>query len=198
MGVTEYVGGDGEIDMRTVVIARAGACASLAILGGCAKSAADGAATAVPTRKAGLWEQVLTRDGKPGRLGRMQICLDSATDARFSAFGRHMNSSECQKSVTRDGEVYRFTAYCTRESGGTVKTTGVATGDFTHSYRVRSEIDVSGASLEAMNGVHAIEVTGRYLGACPDDMRPGDVSLGGGLKVNIDRLPQIAKAMGAS
>ncbi len=184
--------------MRMAAMTRAGALAGIAILGGCAKPSTDGASVAPPARRAGLWEQVMTRDGKPGRLGKLQICLDAATDARVSAFGRRFNSAACQKSVTRDGGVYRFTASCTRENGATVKTTGVATGDFTQNYRVRSEIDVSGASLEAMNGMHTVEVNGRYLGACPDDMRPGDVSLGGGLKVNIDRLPQIAKAMGGN
>lgn len=184
--------------MRTVIIARAGAFASLAILGGCGKPATDGASASVPSRRAGLWEQVLTRDGKPGRLGRLQVCIDPATDARFSAFGRHFSNGRCERHISRDGAVYRFTASCTRDNGATVKTSGVATGDFKQTYHVRSDINVSGASLEAMNGVHAIEINGRYLGPCPDDMRPGDVSLGGGLKVNIDNLPKIAAAMGAN
>ena len=184
--------------MRTLIMARAGACVGLAILGGCAKPATGGAETSIPTRQAGLWEQVLTRDGKPGRLGKLQICVDPATDARFSAFGQRINSAECQKHFTREGGVYRFTASCTRENGGIVKIVGVATGDFTQSYRVLSEIDVTGASLEPVNGTHVLEITGRYLGSCPHDMRPGDVSLGGGLKVNIDRLPQIARGMGAN
>jgi hypothetical protein len=184
--------------MRTMIIARAGAFAGLAVLGGCGRPAPDNASTSVPSRRAGLWEQVLTRDGKPGRLGRLQVCIDTATDARFSAFGRHFSSGQCQRTITRDGAVYRFTASCTQDSGAMVKTTGVATGNFTQTYRVRSDISVSGSSVEAMNGVHAIEINGRYLGPCPNDMRPGDVSLGGGLKVNIDSLPKIAAAMGAN
>jgi hypothetical protein len=184
--------------MRTVTIARAGMFAGLALLGGCGKPTPDGGSTSAPSRRAGLWEQVLTRDGKPGRLGRLEVCIDPATDARFSAFGQHFNTEQCQRHVTRDGAVYRFSAECTRDNGGAVKMTGVATGDFKQTYRVRSEIEVSGAALEAMNGVHAMEVNGRYLGPCPDDMRPGDVNLGGGLKVNIDRLPTIAAAMGAN
>ena len=184
--------------MRTVIIARAGVLAGLAILGGCGKPAQDGASTSAPSRRAGLWEQVLTRDGKPGPLGRLRICIDRATDRRFSAFGNAFNTRQCQRHVTRDGTVYRFTAECTRDNGAAVKMAGIASGDFKQTYQVRSEVAVNGAGLDAMNGVHAIEVKGRYLGPCPDDMRPGDVSMGGGLKVNIDRLPKIAAAMGAN
>jgi hypothetical protein len=46
-----------------------------------------------------------------------------------------------------------------------------------------------------MNGMHVIDIAGRYEGACPATMRPGDVNLGSGLKVNMDRLPQIASAV---
>jgi hypothetical protein len=81
------------------------------------------------------------------------------------------------------------------EDGALVISRGVATGDFKTAYRVRSNIDVSGAPLAPMNGSHVVEVSGRYVGPCPSGMRPGDVKLGSGLKVNLDRLPRLAGAI---
>jgi hypothetical protein len=177
-------------------LARAGACAGLAILAACGRPSGEQAA-APPARKAGLWEQSLTRDGQPGRLGVLRVCLDAATDSKFAVFGRHFAKGACQRSVTRTADgIYHFSSTCADADGATVKVMGTAAGDFATGYKVRSEVNVSGAALGSLNGMHEVDMTGRYLGPCPPDMRPGDVNLGSGLKVNIDRLPQIARAVG--
>ena len=183
--------------MRMAIVGRAGALVTLATLAGCGKPVSDGAAAAVPTRRAGLWEQVLTRDGKPGRLGVLDICLDAAADQKLSAFGRHFGEGKCERTVTRDAAgVYHFASSCNLENGAVAKTMGTATGDFGAGYSVHSEVNVSGAPFGPMNGMHVVDISGRYKGPCPSGMRPGDVSLGSGLKVNMDRLPKIAEAMG--
>jgi hypothetical protein len=139
---------------------------------------------------------VLTRDGKPGRLGGLRLCLDAAADRKLAVFGRHFAKGECQRSVSRDADgAYHFNSTCRLDDGAVVDSRGVATGDFQTGYDVRSEIDVTGAAIDPMNGAHRIEISGRYKGPCPSSMRPGDVSLGSGLKVNMDRLPQIAAAL---
>ena len=169
---------------------------ALAALTGCGKIDGDGSASTAPSRKAGLWEQVLTRDGKPGRMGVLTLCVDAATDHQMGIFGRHIGKGDCDKSVTRDAAgIYHFVSTCTLSNGTLVKTMGTASGDFAAGYKVHSEVNISGAPLEPMNGVHEIDISGRYEGACPATMRPGDVSLGSGLKVNMDRLPQIASAV---
>ncbi|HLZ84051.1 MAG TPA: DUF3617 family protein [Caulobacteraceae bacterium] len=169
---------------------------ALAALTGCGRIDGDGSSAAAPSRKAGLWEQVLTRDGKPGRMGVLTLCVDAATDHEMGIFGRHVGKGDCERSVTRDAEgVYHFASTCTLSNGTLVKSMGTASGDFASGYKVHSEVNISGAPIEPMNGMHAIDITGRYEGACPAAMKPGDVSLGSGLKVNMDRLPQIASAV---
>ena len=183
--------------MRMALIARAGAFLGLAALAGCGRPAGAPAAAVPPARKAGLWEQSLTRDGKPGRLGALKICLDATTDSKIGVFGRHFAKGDCQRSVARDAAgVYHFSSICTLENGGVARVMGTASGDFGSGYTVRSEINVSGAPLESMNGMHEIDIAAHYRGPCPENMRPGDVNLGSGLKVNMDRLPEIAKSLG--
>jgi hypothetical protein len=146
-----------------------------------------------PSRKAGLWEQSLTRDGKPGRLGGLKVCLDAATDRKLSVFGRHFDQGDCRRQVTRDATgVYRFNSTCNLEDGAVLKAMGAATGDFASSYTVHSEVNVSGSPIETMNGMHEIKISAHYKGPCPAGMRPGDVSLGSGMKANLDHLPHIA------
>jgi len=165
---------------------------ALTALGGCGKIDGAGPAASAPSRKAGLWEQVLTRDGKPGRLGVLTMCVDAATDHELGVFGRHVGKGDCERTVTRDAAgVYHFTSACTLSNGTLVKTMGSASGDFGSGYRVHSEVNISGSPLAPMDGMHVIDIAGRYVGACPATMKPGDVSLGSGLKVNMDRLPQI-------
>lgn len=169
---------------------------ALATLTGCGKIDAGGSTAAVPSRKAGLWEQVLTRDGRPERLGVLTLCVDAATDHEIGIFGRHVGKGDCERTVTRDAVgVYHFASSCSLSNGTLVKSMGTASGDFGTGYKVHSEVNISGAPIGPMNGMHVIDITGHYEGACPSTMKPGDVSLGSGLKVNMDRLPQIASAV---
>jgi hypothetical protein len=170
---------------------------ALAALSGCGRVPEAGAAASTPSRKAGLWEQVLTRDGKPDRLAVLTLCVDAATDHKLGVFGRHVSAGDCDRVITRDPSgVYHFVSTCSLTNGTLVKSTGTASGDFAAGYKVHSEVDISGAPLPPMNGTHVIDITGRYQGQCPSNMRPGDVSLGSGMKVNMDNLPQIASAVG--
>ncbi len=185
--------------MRIMMLARVAALATLASLAGCGRPARDPASTGMPTRRPGLWEQVLTRDGKPGKLGDLKICLDAASDLKLGVFGHHFAKGECQKSVSRDAiGAYHFRSSCTLTGGELVSTRGSATGDFTSRYDVQSDISISGSPIEPMNGMHAIHITGRYRGPCPAGMRPGDISLGSGMKINIDQLPAFLGAGGGA
>jgi hypothetical protein len=170
---------------------------ALAALTGCEKIGGAGSTAAAPARKAGLWEQVLTRDGRPGRLGVLTLCVDAATDHEMGVFGRHVGSGDCDRAVTRDGAgIYHFTTTCTLSNGAVVRSMGTAVGDFGSGYKVHSEVTVSGAPIAPLNGMHVIDIAGRYEGPCPSTMKPGDVSLGSGMKVNMDRLPQILSEVG--
>ncbi len=189
---------------RAFILSRAVSVSAMALgplalgaLAGCGKPAGQPASAAMPQRRDGLWEQTLAKDGKPGKLGVLKICVDPAVNARFGVFGRHFDKGACQHSISRDpGGAYRFGSTCNLDNGAVVVTRGVATGDFQAGYEVHSDISISGAPFAPMNGMHAIRLSGRYLGPCPANMHPGDINLGSGLRINLDQLPKIAAAVG--
>jgi hypothetical protein len=158
-----------------------------------AATPAPATVASLPTRKAGLWVETMTRDGKTGPMGgSIKMCLDAATDAKMTAFGRQMGNNACgQRSVTRglDG-AYHFTSTCALGNAGTVTSSGVASGNFDSKYVIHDESTVSGSSYAPMNGHHVTEITATYGGPCPAGMSAGDLEMANGMKVNINRMPQ--------
>jgi hypothetical protein len=147
----------------------------------------------LPARKAGLWEQTMSRDGKPamGPMGgKISLCLDAASAKSMTVFGREMNNEMCkQQTLTRglDGS-YAFTSTCTLPVMGKMVSKGSASGDFSSKYVVHTETDITGAPMERANGHHVMDVTAEWKGPCPSDMKPGDVVMGNGYKVNMGDL----------
>lgn len=181
--------------MRMAIIAPAGALLMIMGLQGCGPSPPSPAQAVAPARKPGLWLLSVMRDGKPGRLGAMKLCLDGPTDRRVGLIGRRFSSGACRRtSAALPGGGYQFSASCPVDGGGSASIRGVAQGDFKTNYTVHAQVDMTGMALDPMNGRHAVEAAGRFLGPCPADMKPGDVSLGPGMIVNLDRLP---KGLGA-
>jgi len=182
--------------MRLAVLLRVGLLTAVTLISACDRLKPKTEAASAPVRKAGFWRESLMRDGKPGRLGGLTVCVDTQTESQFSALGRHFNTGACKRTINRESPtVIRFTAVCARGDGATVTTQGMAQGDFNAAYTVRSDVNVQGAPIDALNGDHELVMTGQYLGACPAGVKPGDVVLGSGVKVNIARLPQIIQGL---
>jgi hypothetical protein len=183
--------------MRTQVVVGVSTMTIAALLGGCG----DGVRSpqpiaALPAPKAGLWRESLLRDGRElGLIGDMRACLDADARGRLSAMGGQAGKSMCRNlSVTRDADGgYHFSSACNLGPGGHVVTNGELTGDLASRYRVRSRTDTSGAVLASMNGQHTIDIEANYLGPCPAEMRPGDVLIANGMKVNMDHLRAVAE-----
>jgi hypothetical protein len=87
---------------------------------------------------------------------------------------------------------YHFASVCRFGQNAVLTSAGTASGDFSTSYEVHSVLTVSGAPLAELDGRHDLRVEGRYRGACPPGLAPGDATLGHGLTVNSHRLPQLA------
>jgi hypothetical protein len=153
------------------------------------------APTLAPVRKAGLWEQTLMRDGKPANHASMRVCLGDAADDRLWVFDKRMQSERCQRQITRasDGS-YHFSSSCRLGPRAVVSATGVASGDFSSAYTVRSAVSVSGAPFAELDGAHEVELVSRYRGPCPSDMAPGQIALDHGMRIKPHRLPALAAA----
>jgi hypothetical protein len=143
-----------------------------------------GAASAqtFPARKPGLWKQSINAGG---RTMDSSICLDAATDKKMSAFGQQMGSTCSTMSVTPAPGGWNFNSVCSMSGGGQIATKGTARGDFNSRYQVKASSVTTGARMAMMNGAHDMDVTATWAGACPSGMVPGDMTMPGGIKVNI-------------
>jgi hypothetical protein len=135
-----------------------------------------------PSRKAGLWAQTLTRDGHALRTHTTMVCLDGGPITDVGAVGRRLGAHNCDRHVIRAADgAYHFTSACQLPAGATLTTRGVASGDFSSSYRIEADVAVSGAPISALDGEHRITLVGAYRGPCPTGSSPGHL-------VEMDRL----------
>lgn len=144
--------------------------------------AAPPVAPSVPTRpirKPGLWETSASVEGLDA-VQTVRLCLDAATDERLSLAGGQAGAAQCRNSQTREADgSWRFSSACDMGSGGTVTTVGTATGDFSSRYTVTADSTTSGAAVPQMNRSQRVTVQAAWRGACPADMKPGDLSVPG-------------------
>lgn len=161
---------------------------SIAVMLFCAASFSTGAARAdalsLPHQKAGLWQQVVTMGGRDIS---DQVCLDTATEAKFSSFGPSMAQRTCQSrnvSHNLDGS-WTITSSCTMGHGLTATSHVVVTGDFSSKFRAVVDSTMSGSPIAAMNGTHQTVIASTWLGPCKPGQKGGDVVMSNGVKVNV-------------
>ena len=182
--------------MRSLVLACA---AALLVLGACSKKpeTPGGGPTAgapeapkpsamltPPQRKAGLWEQTITSE----RMNQVtQICLDETVGKRLSGFGQQVGKNPCERNAVTSklGGGWEFSSVCDLGAAGRVESHGVATGDMGSHYVVDIESTTTGAAMPQANGDHKMKLEASWKGACPADMRPGDMTMPGGMKMNM-------------
>lgn len=139
----------------------------------------------VPKRKPGLWKQTLLVEGLDV-LQTVQLCLDEASDSKLAWWGQQGFKQSCSKNeITRapDGS-WAFNSVC---EGGGVKTTntGSAVGDFNSRYQIKADTTTSGAPIAQMNGSRTITIDAEWVGECPAGMKPGDMELPNGQRMNM-------------
>ncbi len=165
----------------------------IAALTGCGRhdgGASKTAGTTPGVRRAGLWRQTVVRDGRSTPLGPMRVCIDAATDAKMTMIGHAVGGSRCTRSSVKapDGSI-TFHSMCSFGRAGVVESSGAVQSDFSSSYRLHAVSTVHGSVYGPMNGPHVTDISASYVGPCPSGMSPGEVIIGPGLKINLDRLP---------
>jgi hypothetical protein len=139
---------------------------------------------APPERKAGLWEQTMSSD----RINQTtRVCLDKSVQDKLSWTGQQAGKSGCEKSsvTPRVGGGWEFNSVCDLGAGGRVVSHGVACGDFGDHYSVEIDSTTTGAAMPQANGDHKMKLEASWKGPCPADMKPGDMELPGGMKLNM-------------
>jgi hypothetical protein len=150
-------------------------------------------ADSLPSRKPGLWEiSISTEIQGDSHPVKMKQCTDEAADAKLMQAGNDIQGqSMCSKNeITKTEQGYSISSICTH-AGSKVSSEGAFTGDFSSEYSG----DITTSFDPPVFGQKESKTTirAKWLGACSDDMRPGDMILPNGMKMNVDKAAQSAK-----
>ena len=154
----------------------------IAVLGAAAPAFADD----LPRRKPGLWETTMSSGQMQGRNVVSQQCIDEKTDADLLKNAVGGKNSSCSKpEMKRIAKGWEFDSVC-KQGEGTITSHTTITGDFNSQYTM----DIKGRRTPPLNGVSDFQstVNARHLGACPADMKPGDMKINGML-MRADGMP---------
>jgi hypothetical protein len=140
-----------------------------------------------PARKAGLWEQTTTVKGAPAPQV-LRLCTAPAVEATLPWWGGVAQMAKCRETAGKrnpDG-TWSFESRCDLGAAGKVGLSGSGQGDFNSRYEVRIRTITAGAAEPKMNGQQELTNVFEWKGECPADWTPGDVEVGGGLRMNSD------------
>jgi Protein of unknown function (DUF3617) len=141
----------------------------------------------LPRRKSGLWE--INMDSSNGRSkgGRERVmtqCVDQSRDDAFRQMGQQMErENKCTRAnVQRTPDRLSFDSAC---DFGSMKTTSktVITGDFNTAYKMEIHSRYDPPLMGLAEGTMIIDA--KWAGACKAGQRPGDVTMAGGVTMNI-------------
>ena len=177
--------------MRRVAILLTVAGAAMA-----ATVAARAQAIDLPARKPGLWDMKMVTEKPAGIPGfSAQMCIDAATDKDLFDFGLKMSKDSCRRyEVKRKGSAWIIDADC---DIGPIKSATKTTisGDFQSNIDVRIEGTTDGLPGTKGPQPTLITQTAKWTSACVNGMRPGDISLGGGIRMNVKQVKELQKML---
>jgi hypothetical protein len=160
-----------------------------AVVSGAIPALAQPQAVELPMRRPGYWEiRMMTGGGPGGQEFTVQTCTDAATERQMVQYGFGQLGQTCQRyDIRRDGEDYVIETDCL---AGQTRTTArsIISGDLraTYSLRVEGTVQTIGQS-EFQQTLTTHE--GRFVSArCGGGLRPGDILLPGGQRLNIRDL----------
>jgi hypothetical protein len=165
----------------------AAACAAAALLA----VAATAQAVDYPTLKSGQWEMTTSGTGSaPDAAARKSsICLDAATQKTMIEMGAGMQKEMCTRmDMKREGAQFITDAEC-KLGNSVVKSRGVMTMIGDSAYRTETTATFDPPLGNNMRESKTV-IEGKYLGACKDGMKPGDMLMGNGQKINVNQLQQ--------
>jgi len=141
-------------------------------------------ANELPDIKEGMWKVESTVDGKPE--GTSKHCLDKETTKKMIESGTKMMAQACSPVViTKDGDSYNTTVTCNLGMSKMTSKTSM-TGDFKTNYTTVSNTSFNPPMMGMGNS--AAKGVATYLGDCEAGMKPGDVIMPDGSKMNMNEM----------
>ena len=144
----------------------------------CVTSQSTVAAGTMPHRKSGLWETTMSAQQRPGGGYKSQQCVDQQTDeiTQRRALGNEP-TTKCEHQDFRTvAGGYETTSVCTT-ARGTLTSKLRITGDLQSAYRMEVSSHHEPAVGKLADASTVIDA--KWLGACPADMKPGDLRVNG-------------------
>ncbi len=146
------------------------------------------AAAELPTRKPGLWEMILFREGTAVGLPAMQQCTDGEIDKEMTTMVGNIQEQCSKKDIQKVGDTYVIDSVCS--FGGMTSTAHTEiTGDFNSAYTVKVKTSVEGGR---MPGASTLTIQAKWMSACRSDQRPGDIIMPG-IKMNLKDMLEVKK-----
>lgn len=150
-----------------------------------------------PRLKPGLWRITSETDGMTQKFS---LCLDAAIQEKMNVIGTQQNAGACNETTTRalpEGG-FTFRAVCASgvTQGGTAVIEGEIKGDMNTRYTNRTTSTTTGAAVAHMNRTVLTSSEGVFEGACPADMKAGDMDTPMG-RFNMLEMAEGAAKMGA-
>lgn len=147
----------------------------------------------LPSRRPGLWEISVTIE-RPSAAAPIvtQMCFDAATERDLMEYGLKASKDNCSRlDMKRVGKTWVMDFECTF---GKMKSASKATisGDFQSTVTVRIEGTTEGG-FAGDKGPQSTLITQAAVWKSADcaGMKPGDIGLPGGLKINVRTLKQL-------
>lgn len=172
---------------------RAGVAAAVLLsvsLGGTIAAGAD----ELPIRKPGLWEIKIKLTGGAAPTAMMRHCTDETVDRQMSTMFNPLVPPPCTKSsIRKEGDNYTIDSSCTADDK-LVRIHSDVSGDFASAYTVVTETKTQD-DPDSDPTLSSMTLEGKYAGSCKFGQKPGDVTLAGGMKVNIKDMDNFRKLL---
>ena len=151
-------------------------------------------ADSFPDREPGLWEISITSGNSQAPQG-MKECIDSATDAKMMQMGtditKSMNGTCSQQDLKRTPSGFESNSEC-KMMGSTIKSKATFSGDFKRTYF--GEIVSTFTPPLMGQSTSTTKITAKHTGSCGADMKPGEIIMANGMKMNMNEAVGNVKA----
>ena len=167
--------------MHPLSIAGSALVATIVLAGAALPSVAQ----EIPRRKSGLWEITMeSSNSKGGPARTMSQCVDQAKDDIARQIGQQMErENKCSRTnVSQSPGKLSFDSSC---DFGSMKLSShsTITGDFNSAYRMEIQSKYSPPMMGMSEGTTIMEA--KHMGACKPGQRPGDMTMPGGMTMNV-------------